>query len=199
MTKEQLKELGLDDEKTEAVIELYNASIKNNFVPIARFNEVNEAKKNAENTVTTMTKQLDELKKVDAEGLKQQIETLQKQNKDAADKYAAELDTMRKNNAIESALTSAKAKNIKAVKALLAMDELSFEGDTLKGLDSQIKKLKEADDTKFLFEAEEAPKPIFSGLRPGTSSGGTGGEPEGRGAAFAARYNSKMGVSTKKE
>lgn len=199
MTKEQLKELGLDDEKTEAVIKLYNESIKNNFVPIARFNEVNEAKKNAETTITTMTKQLDDLKKVDAEGLKQQIETLQKQNKDAAVKYAAELETMRKNNAIESALTSAKAKNIKAVKALLAMDELMFDGDTLKGLDSQIKKLKEADDTKFLFDAEEAPKPAFSGLKPGTSSGGTGSEPEGRGAAFAARYNSKMGVNTKKE
>lgn len=197
MTKEQLKELGLDDKKTEAVIKLYNESIKNNFVPIARFNEVNEAKKNAETTITTMMKQLDDLKKVDAEGLKQQIEKLQKQNRDAADKYAADLETMRKNNAIESALISAKAKNIKAVKALLAMDELSLDGDTLNGLDSQIKKLKEADDTKFLFESEEVSKPTFSGLKPRTS-GGTGSESEGRGAVFAARYNSKMSVNKKK-
>ena len=195
MTKEQLKELGLDDEKADKVLELHNNAIKDSFVPLARFNEVNSAKKNAEETVKTMTKQLDELKKVDAEGMKQQIEALQQQNKEAAEKYAADLEAMRKSNAIDAALTSAKAKNIKAVKALLAADDLAFDGDVLKGLDEQIKKLKDADDTKFLFDAEEAPKPSFSGLKPGTSGGNPSGGDEGRGAAFAQRYNSKMGVN----
>ena len=195
MTKEQLKELGLDDEKADKVLELHNNAIKDSFVPLARFNEVNSAKKNAEETVKTMTKQLDELKKVDAEGLKQQIEALQKQNKDAADKYASDLAEMKKNNVIDAALASAKAKNIRAVKALLSADELTLEGDTLKGLDEQIKKLKSSDDTKFLFEPEEAPKPSFSGLKPGSSGGNPSGGDEGRGAVFAQRYNSKMGVN----
>lgn len=201
MTKEQLKELGLDDDKVTSVLNLFNESIKNKYIPITRFNEVNEAKKNAEDTVKTMTKQLDDLKKIDAEGLQQQIEALQKQNKDAATKYAADLEALKKNNAIEAALTSAKAKNITAVKALLSMDELTFEGDSLKGLDSQIKKLRESDDTKFLFEAE-APKnqePNFSGLKPGTFNNNGNSGDEGRGSMFAQRYNAKMGVNSKKE
>ena len=197
MTKEQLKELGLDDEKADKVFELHNNAIKDSFVPLARFNEVNSAKRNAEETVKTMAKQLDELKKVDAEGLKQQIEALQKQNKDAADKYASDLAEMKKNNAIDAALTSAKAKNIKAVKALLAADDLAFDGDVLKGLDEQIKKLKDAEDTKFLFDADEPTKPTFTGIKP--SGGGTGGAEEGRGAIFAQKYNSKMGVNANKE
>ena len=197
MTKEQLKELGLDDEKADKVLELHNNAIKDSFVPLARFNEVNSAKKNAEETVKTMTKQLDELKKVDAEGMKQQIETLQKQNKEAAEKYAADLEAMRKSNAIDAALTSAKAKNIKAVKALLAADDLAFDGDVLKGLDEQIKKLKDAEDTKFLFDADEPAKPTFTGIKP--SGGGTGGSEEGRGALFAQKYNAKMGINANKE
>lgn len=197
MTKEQLKELGLDDEKADKVLELHNNAIKDSFVPLARFNEVNSAKKNAEETVKTMTKQLDELKKVDAEGMKQQIEALQQQNKEAAEKYAADLEAMRKSNAIDAALASAKAKNIRAVKALIAADELVFEGDVLKGLDEQIKKLKDADDTKFLFDADEPAKPTFTGIKP--SGGGTGVAEEGRGAIFAQKYNSKMGVNANKE
>ena len=199
MTKDQLKELGIDDEKADAVIGLHNDAIKNNFVPIARFNEVNTAKKNAESTIETMTKQLEDLKKVDAEGLKQQIETLQQQNKDATARYAEELEAMRKNNAIEAALVSAKAKNITAVKALLSMDELAFEGNSLKGMDAQIKKLKESEDTKFLFEAEEEGKPNFSGIMPGMSNKLPNAGEEGKGAAFAQRYNTKMGVNTTKE
>lgn len=197
MTSEQLKELGLDDEKANAVAELFDKTIKDNYVPLKRFNEVNTAKKNAEETVKTMAKQLDELKKVDAEGMKQQIEALQQQNKEAAEKYAADLEAMRKSNAIDAALTSAKAKNIKAVKALLAADDLVFDGDVLKGLDEQIKKLKDADDTKFLFDADEPAKPTFTGIKP--SGGGTGVAEEGRGAIFAQKYNSKMGVNANKE
>lgn len=197
MTSEQLKELGLDDEKANAVTELFDKTIKDSYVPLKRFNEVNTAKKNAEETVATMTKQLDELKKVDAEGMKQQIEALQQQNKEAAEKYAADLETMRKSNAIDAALTSAKAKNIKAVKALLAADDLAFDGDVLKGLDEQIKKLKDADDTKFLFDVDEPAKPTFTGIKP--SGGGTGGPEEGRGALFAQKYNAKMGINANKE
>lgn len=199
MTKEQLKELGLEDETITSVLNLFNESIKNKFVPINRFNEVNETKKNAEETVKTMTKQLEDLKKLDYDGLKNQIETLQTENKNAAEKYKADIETLKKNNAIEAALTSAKAKNLTAVKALLSMDELVFEGDSLKGLDSQIKKLRESDDTKFLFEIEtnEHNNPDFSGTKPGNLYKGTGDD--GHGALFAQRYNAKMGVNTKKE
>lgn len=56
--------------------------------------------------------------------------------------------------AVEKALTGAKAKNIKAVKALLELGEAKLDKDgNVKGLDEQIEKLRSGDDTKFLFEA----------------------------------------------
>lgn len=83
------------------------------------------------------------------EELKKQIESLQAENK------ATKL-----NGAVEKALTSAKALNITAVKALLKdLDkaELSEDG-TVKGLDEQIKALQTDESTKFLFAAPETSK-----------------------------------------
>lgn len=57
MTKDQLQCIGISEEIAEKVIAIHEESIKNNFVPMSRFNEVNEAKKNAE---AKMHKELNE-------------------------------------------------------------------------------------------------------------------------------------------
>lgn len=168
MTKDELKALGLTDEQAEKVIEGYKA-----YVPKSRFDEVNEAKKKAESTVAERDKQLDELKKTsgDAEALKAQIEKLQGENKAAAAKYAADLKALQVNSAVERALTAAGAKNNKAVKALLNdLDKAELDGEEVKGLAEQIKKLKEGDDTKFLFNDS---KPDVKGTPPGQKKDGT--------------------------
>ncbi|WP_187105842.1 phage scaffolding protein, partial [Fusobacterium necrophorum] len=66
-------------------------------------------------------KQLKELEKAagDNKELKDQIEKLQKDNKDAADKYAKDLHDLQVNNAVDLAISGAKGKNGKAIKALL--------------------------------------------------------------------------------
>lgn len=168
MTKDELKALGLTDEQAEKVIEGYKA-----YVPKSRFDEVNEAKKKAESTVAERDKQLDKLKKTsgDAEALKAQIEKLQGENKEAAAKYAADLKALQVNSAVERALTAAGAKNNKAVKALLNdLDKAELDGEEVKGLAEQIKKLKEGDDTKFLFGDS---KPGVKGTPPGQKKDGT--------------------------
>lgn len=168
MTKDELKALGLTDEQAEKVIEGYKA-----YVPKSRFDEVNEAKKKAESTVAERDKQLDELKKTsgDAEALKAQIEKLQGENKEAAKKYATDLKALQVNSAVERALTAAGAKNNKAVKALLNdLDKAELDGEEVKGLADQIKKLKEGDDTKFLFNDS---KPGVKGTPAGQKKDGT--------------------------
>lgn len=147
MTKEALIALGLTEEQASKVLEGYMG-----YVPKSRFDEVNEAKKKAEANVKERDKQLEELKKSsgDADALKAEIEKLQGENKAAAEKYAAEIKSMQVSSAVERALTAAGAKNLTAVKALLAgLDEAELDGDTVKGLDEQIKKLKDGEDTKF--------------------------------------------------
>lgn len=169
MTKEQLIAMGLTEEQATKVME----SLNGNFVTKKRFDEVNETNKQLEQDIKTRDKQLDDLKKVDAEGLKAEIEKLQGENKTAKEKYEADLKQIQINNAVEKALITAKAKNIKAVKALLDLEKAELDGDTIKGLDEQLKKLQEGDDSKFLFDVQSSNKQQFKGFKPGESIDGT--------------------------
>ena len=152
MNKEKLLALGLTEEQAKAVLEGFKG-----YVPPERFNEVNEAKKNAEALVSERDKQIEGLKKStgDSEALKAEIEKLQGENKAAKEKYEADIKTLRINNAIDSALTKAGAKNLKAVRALLDMEKITLDGDEVKGIDEQIKGLSKADDSSFLFNVND--------------------------------------------
>ena len=76
---------------------------------------------------------------------KAQIEQLQAENQKAAEEWQAKMTQMQLDFAIERALTTAKAKNVKAVKALLDMDKVKLDGDQLLGIDDQLKDLKQSD------------------------------------------------------
>lgn len=175
MTKEQLIEMGLTEQQAEKVME----SLSGNFVTKKRFDEVNEANKQLKDEIKARDKQLEELKKVDAEALKAEIEKLQEENKLAQEKYEANLKQMQVDHAVERALINAKAKNTKAVKALMAdfLANAELEGDSIKGLDNEIKKLMEAEDSKFMFDIEtESASVKFKGLIPGERKDGAPGE-----------------------
>lgn len=168
MKKEDLIKLGLTEELAQKVADAFAEYLKG-FIPKSRFDEVNEAKKQLEKDIKTRDEQLEALKKIDAEGLKAEIEKLQKENKAAKEKYEVELKQLQLNNAVEKTLIAAKAKNIKAVKALLDLEKLELDGETVKGLDEQVKKLQESDDSKFLFDidAKSNKQPQFKGFNPG--------------------------------
>lgn len=155
MNKEKLMELGLTEELASKVVK----ELDGNYVPKARFNEVNSELKTAKDQVKDRDSQLETLKKSvgDSEELKKQIETLQNDNKAKDDAHAAEIKQIKIDAAVDKALADAKAKNPKAVKALLdlAKAELADDG-TIKGLDAQIKGLTEAEDSKFLFEVDNS-------------------------------------------
>lgn len=187
MTKEELIALGLNEDQAGKVLEAYKHA-----VPKTRFDEVNEAKKKAEDTVKERDKQLEDLKKAsgDSEALKAQIAQLQADNKAAADKYAAELKAVQINSAVEKELTAAGAKNLKAVKALLeGLDKAELDGENVKGLADQIKKLKAGEDTKFLFN-EAAPG--FKGAKAGS-------DPKGNPGAITKEAFAKMGYKERVE
>lgn len=175
MNKEDLLKLGLTEEQAEKVLSANTEQLKG-FIPKARFDEVNNAKKQAEKDLSDRDKQLETLKNStgDIETLKNTIRQLQDENKASKEQYEANISKIKLENAIDNALGNAKAKNSKAVRALLDMEKIKFENDNLSGLDEQLKVLKEAEDSKFLFEEiKESAKPSFSGLEPGTSTGET--------------------------
>ena len=165
MTKETLLEMGLTEEQAKKVLD----SLNGNFIPKSRFNEVNTELKAAKDTIKERDEQLETLKKTvgDVEALKSKITELQTANESQKQAHETELRNMRKNNAVEMALTTAKAKNNIAVKALLAdfLDKAEVADDgTVKGLNEAIKKLSEAEDTAFLFDTVTGAK--FKGAKP---------------------------------
>lgn len=170
MTKEKLLEWGLTEEQANKVMEGLNGS----FVTKSRFNEVNTELTNAKNTIKERDTQLETLKKStgDTKALQDQITQLQADNKKKDTDHAAELKNLKISNAVELALTSAKAKNNTAVKALLVdfigKAELAEDG-TVKGLDDEVKKLVDGQDTAFLFDTK-APDKKFKGAKPGEKS-----------------------------
>ena len=174
MTKEKLLEWGLTEEQANKVMEGLNGS----FVTKSRFNEVNTELTNAKNTIKERDTQLETLKKStgDTEALQDQITQLQTDNANQKKAHEAELKALKISNAVDMALTGAKAKNNTAVKALmadfLAKAELADDG-TVKGLGDEIKKLVDGQDTAFLFEKSTGTK--FKGAKSAEKGDGAEG------------------------
>lgn len=152
MNKEQIIALGLTEEQATQILEGFKG-----YIPPARFNEINEAKKVAEATIAERDKQLSELKKSvgDNDKLLKQIEGLQAENKEAKAKYEADLKAVKMTNAVDNALTASGAKNLKAVKALIELDKVKFDGEKLEGLAEQIEALRNDETSSFMFENKQ--------------------------------------------
>lgn len=199
----------LGDNYTEDIEKKISQEIGKNFVSKADFNQVNAAKKKAEDDVKTRDQQLEDLKKSagDIDALKQQITDLQTQN--AADKQAheAELARVRLDGAVEAALTAAGAKNNTAVKALLAdflKDAKLDDSGAVKGLAAEIDTLAKADATAFLFNAADGnAQQQFKGMQPGAAGGKTPpagtGTYEARLAEARKTGNTAAAVAIKRE
>lgn len=168
MKKEDLIKLGLDEELADKVAEASAEELKG-FVPKKRFDEVNDAKKQLEADVSERDEQLESLRKVDAEGLEAEIQRLQDENKAKQEKYEAEVKQIKIDNAVHLALTNSKAKNLKAARALLDLENAELDGDSVKGLDEQLKQLMESEESKFLFDTE-VKTPALKGASPGQSA-----------------------------
>lgn len=153
MNKEQLIAMGLSEEQAAKVIEGYGIMI-----PKSRLDEKIAELNTANDTIKERDKQIKDLGKAagDNEELKKQITDLTEANKKAADEHAAALQKVHYDTALEKALSGAKAKNIKALTALLDLDKVKLEGEALQGLDEQLTALKESDS--YLFEVEEQKK-----------------------------------------
>lgn len=167
MKKEDLIAMGLTEEQAKKVMD----SIDGNFVTKARFNEVNEENKTLKKSVSDRDKQLEDLKKSsgDNAALQQQISDLQKANADQQKAHETELNQLKLDNAVEVALSGAKAKSNKAVKAMLDMAKVKLgEDGKLSGFDEQIEALKKSDG--WMFDADQQTQQQFTGFQPGASS-----------------------------
>jgi hypothetical protein len=150
-----------------------------NWFPKEKFDTVNTENKELKGQLKDRDKQLKDLetKAQGNEDLQKQIRDLQDANKKVADDYEAKLNQQSFDFALKDALTGAKAKNPKAVEALLNKEIIKLDGDKLLGLEEQLKNLKESD--AYLFEAEQQQQQQQSGVKftTGQHQKQTGSEP----------------------
>ena len=102
-------------------------------------------------------------------------------------KLQGDLDTkvteLQKNHAIENGVRDAKAKNVKAVMALLDMSKITFTEGKLDGLSTQLEALTTGEDSSFLFGDSHGGNP--SGTQPGNPKGGNNTPPTSKSFADA--------------
>lgn len=177
MNREFLKGLGLEDEAVNKVMAEYGKSV-NELKEQA--NEVDTLKAQVEDykeQLTARDDQLEELKKVDAEGLQAKIDELQTANETTKTEYEEKLQQQRKDLTISNAIKLALANNVHDVDvaATLIDKEKLVIGDNgaVVGLDEQIAALKESKSYLFVQDPKPTGGPrIFAGGNP--SGGGTG-------------------------
>lgn len=125
-----------------------------------------------ETQVNDANTEIQKFKDMDIDGIKKAADDW----KETAEKAKADADKqisgMKFDYALSAALTGAKAKNAKAVKALLDMDGLKFNDNDGKivGLDEQLAQIKT--DNDYLFESDEPAPEFVKGTNGGSGSVG---------------------------
>ncbi|WP_460413992.1 phage scaffolding protein [Lacticaseibacillus paracasei] len=159
MKREELKGLGLSDEQVDKVMGIHGTDVNDLKGQVSQLTTERDALKQR---TADSDKQLNELKAAhkDDKDFQAEIDKLKADNKAKDDAASKQLKETQLNYQTELALVKAGALNTKAASALIDKDKLSLdEKGNVTGLDEQLKALKSDDSSKFLFKAEEAPKP----------------------------------------
>ena len=150
----KLKEVDGED------VELFIASENDgDFVRRNRLNEESDKVKELRSQLQDYDTQIEELKKhADASSeLQDKIKEIQDAKKEEVESLNNKLRQKTLDNEIEKELIKRKARNPKAVKALLDNDTIKLEeDDSIIGLSEQLDKLQESDD--YLFESDDKKK-----------------------------------------
>ena len=172
MNREELKELGLSDEQDNSVMKSYGKST----------NEIKEKAEQADVLQSQIDDYKEQIKERDEqlhelgekakgnEELTAQINELKEANETTKTEYEGKLQEQAFSHKLDNTLSSANVQNTKAVKALLDMDSIKLDGDSLLGLDDQLTALKESDG--YLFKTEEPPSNDPKITVPGNPNGG---------------------------
>lgn len=148
MKREDIQKIeGLSKEQIESILNLHQ-------VDVTDWNKKLQDKAvelSAKDTkITELTENVKKFDGVDVKKLQDDVRSWEK-------KYSDDLMAEKKNSAIKLAITQSKARNEKALLALLDMDIIKVNGDGLvTGLKEQLENVKK--DSPYLFE-EETPKP----------------------------------------
>ncbi len=154
MKKEELIELGLSEEQAKTVMAEHGRTVT---TLNAQISTLQASEKELQSQAAKHAEDLKVLQKNagTSEELKQQIKQLQKENSDKEQQYQQELIDIQRNSALNQVLTESKAKNVKAVAALLDNDAITLKDGQLIGAKEQLESLMKTD--AYLFDLGTKP------------------------------------------
>lgn len=151
-----LKEAGVEltEEQKAKILE----GVRENYKTINDYQKHVDKADALQKTLDSTQKSLDEAKEslqklegVDVDALNKKIEDLTKQIKDNETEYNSKIAERDFNELLEKAVTNAKGRNLKAIRALLDIEQLKGSKNQKEDMDAAIRKLAEAEDSKMLF------------------------------------------------
>ncbi len=162
MNREELKALGLTDEQIEEVMKAHGKSVNDYKEKAEQVDTLSSQIDNYKSQITERDTQLEELKKVDGEGLQARIDELQAANETTKTEYEEKLQQQAFEHKLHNTLKDSGVRNVKAVKALLDTESIKLDGDMLLGLDDQLKELQKNESYLFATNDDRSNKPIFT-------------------------------------
>lgn len=152
MTKEQLLALGITEEQIGEIFKLHGLVVN----PIKQELDTKETELTTlQGQLTTANKQIEDFKDLNVEEIQKKVEDYKKDYEALEVKAKQDLDSVKFEHTLELALKDAKAKNVKAVKALLDTDSLKESKNREEDIKAAIKATSEEND--YLFEDIKPP------------------------------------------
>lgn len=157
MKSDFLRELGITDQNVINAIMAENGkdvnAVKGNITELeTRVNELTSQITERDTQLTTLKESVKDNDKLTA-----RITELENANAESKTTYENKIAEIQKSHAIESGVRDAKAKNVKAVMALLDMEKISYKDGKLDGLSPQLESLTKGEETSFLFGTVNTP------------------------------------------
>lgn len=158
MKREELEKLGLEKEAIDQIMALYGRDIE------AHKTKISAAESERDGLKTQLEealKAIEGFKGMDIEGIKKSADEWKAKAEQAQKDAEAQVYKVRYEAALSDALKDAKAKNVKAVRALLNEADLKLTDDGLIGLKEQLEKVKPEND--YLFESDTPTPKVVAG------------------------------------
>jgi len=162
MKTEDLKKLGIEDEDlVKQIFALHGKDIEKFKTDLETTQQENAGLKNQ---LGEASKTIESFKDLDVEAIKKTADDWKQKAEEAQKNAEGQIKALKFDHALESALRAVKAKNPKAVRALLNADDLKLAEDgSIVGLNEQMEKIKSEND--YLFESEEPEPKIVVGSK----------------------------------
>ena len=172
MKRDFLKNLGIEDKDLiDKILDENSADIGRAKGELETYKtQVNDLKNQLsakDNEITTLKAKADSV-----DGLNDQITQLTADKAQLTSDLNTKVSALQKSYAIESGVRDAKAKNVKAVMALLDMEKITFADGALTGLTEQLENLQKGEDTNFLFNDQNHNAPAGTNVNNPPANGG---------------------------